>query len=391
MRYDNAQPLRKKIVALLLAGYAVLAIAVVVIGYLQFREFAIGERVRLARGLTGLVAESIDGDRVSAYIEQGRAAEGYDAVESRLYRLRDAYPDVKFLYVYQVREDGCHVVFDLNTADVAASEPGAVVAFDDSFLKYRDDLLAGGEVPPVVSNDQFGHLLTVYTPVRDSSGSCVCYAAADFSVGLIQRYGLAFMGRVALLFLGVLALVFLVSMRFMDRRFFRPMGNMNRIAYQDALTGVGNKTAYDARAKALNAAINRRRASFAIAVVDVNFLKKVNDTYGHDRGNIYLIASAFEVTRAFGADNVYRTGGDEFAVVLEGEDVSRLDAMLDSFREAIDHRQADESLRPWERVSAAVGASRFDPRQDASADSVLKRADAEMYRNKLAMKAARTD
>ena len=55
MRYDNAQPLRKKIVALLLAGYAVLAVAVIVIGYLQFREFAIGERVRLTvTGYPGL-------------------------------------------------------------------------------------------------------------------------------------------------------------------------------------------------------------------------------------------------------------------------------------------------------------------------------------------------
>ena len=60
-------------------------------------------------------------------------------------------------------------------------------------------------------------------------------------------------------------------------------------------------------------------------------------------------------------------------------------------QEAIAARlQADESLKPWEKVSAAIGLAKFDPETDADAEEVFRRADETMYRNKVAMKAVRT-
>ena len=62
--------------------------------------------------------------------------------------MRDAYPDIVYLYVYQIREDGCHVVFDLDTDNVPASQPGEVEDFDQSFSHCIPDLLAGKTVDP---------------------------------------------------------------------------------------------------------------------------------------------------------------------------------------------------------------------------------------------------
>jgi len=136
--------------------------------------------------LNSLIADGLDVDHINDYIEQGRAHPDYEWIEKHLYKLRDAYPDIVFLYVYQIREDGCHVVFDLETEDLPADQPGEVVEFDESFRDYIPDLLAGREVKPVISRDTYGFLLTIYTPLYDSQGVCQCYAAVDYSMDLLS-------------------------------------------------------------------------------------------------------------------------------------------------------------------------------------------------------------
>lgn len=74
------------------------------------------------------------------------------------------------------------MVFDLETEDLPADQPGEVVEFDESFRDYIPDLLAGREVKPVISRDTYGFLLTIYTPLYDSQGVCQCYAAVDYSM-----------------------------------------------------------------------------------------------------------------------------------------------------------------------------------------------------------------
>lgn len=144
---------RARILVPLFVGFLVMAMAFVAISYVEFRAHTIDDCVDYAYGLNSLIADDLDMDHVNDYIEQGRAHPDYERIERHLYKLRDAYPDIVFLYVYQIREDGCHVVFDLDTEDVPASQPGEVVDFDASFAKYIPDLLAGKAVKPVISRE----------------------------------------------------------------------------------------------------------------------------------------------------------------------------------------------------------------------------------------------
>jgi len=80
------------------------------------------------------------------------------------------------------------VVFDLDTEEVQGEAPGTVVEFDETFIPYVDTLLAGGRIDTIVSDDKYGWLLTEYEPVYDSTGKCVCYAAADVSMNVIRVY-----------------------------------------------------------------------------------------------------------------------------------------------------------------------------------------------------------
>ena len=166
---------------------------------------------------------------------------------------------------------------------------------------------------------------------------------------------------------------------------------MDEIAHKDSLTGVKNKTSYAEEIAELDKKISAGDAEFCIVMVDVNFLKRINDTYGHEHGNSYLKNACRLTCAVFGKENVYRIGGDEFVVILEGEKVFLSKYFVEQFKSEMKRKDSNASLEPWEKVSAAVGVAYYDKQQDKSADEVFKRADKEMYANKLAMKAQRRD
>ncbi|MBR2761365.1 MAG: diguanylate cyclase [Solobacterium sp.] len=384
-------PLRAKILIPVTLGLILLSIAFLGISYYTFRQYTIDDCIDYARGLNSLVSLEVDHDHIDDYIEQGRDYPGYTEIETKLYHLRDAYPDAKFLYLYQIREDGCHVVFDLDTPELEGGVPGEVVPFDPSFEPYRDDLLAGREVQPIISDDSFGYLLTVYTPIYDSAGLCKCYAAVDISMDDIGFYTMIVIRSLFSMTLAILLVFFILSIFFTDRRIVKPMKHMENKAYHDTLTGLLNRTALSDTYLTLNSEIAENTANFTIVMIDINYLKKVNDTYGHDKGNEYLINSANLVSECFGKENVYRAGGDEFVVVRRKKEQASLPAEIQAFREKMESLGKDDSISPWQKVSAAVGSAQYEEGRDESAQGVLKRADAMMYENKLAMKAARTD
>ena len=582
---DHANPRRSvktRIVAIVMTGILLVIIASAVITYHLYKESTISECIRLAEGLTKLAVDAIDPDHVTDYLAKGKEADGYLATESRLYQIQASYPNVEYLYVYRILEDGCHVVFDLDTEMVPGQEPGEVAEFDQSFDAYREALLAGDEVPTIISNDTYGYLLTVYKPLYDNSGHCVCYVGIDFSMNDIRLFGYRFILRIMMIMSGFLVIILLLILACINGSIIAPINGITRItqsfsydtkesreqnlrkirslsiqtgdeienlhqtiikntedslaqekkqqeqterisaineiyanmyevdmitmsisvlkyvsfafkekvekndtdaqtlikqgllisvdepfldaalefadlstlndrlrdtdiitleirtkfktwsrcriivscrdkegnvtkflwlaedidkevrarerlheiAFTDALTGLGNKSAYDEATRPFDEAIaagSGEDLSFAILMIDLNFLKKVNDTYGHENGNIYLVNCGNMVRKIYGESNSYRFGGDEFVVVLSGKKARESESLTSEFKAEIKRLQEDPTLKPWEKVSAAVGISHFDPATDISVEEVFKRADQNMYEDKIAMKAERKD
>ena len=159
----------------------------------------------------------------------------------------------------------------------------------------------------------------------------------------------------------------------------------------DALTGLRNRNGYDSAVKDLEWKIESGDAEFGIAMIDLNFLKRVNDTYGHDKGNVMIRKCSRMVCDIFKHSPVFRIGGDEFVVILQGHDYEHIDDLRREMEQQMNEWAKDDSLKNWEKVSAAFGYASFDPEQDNNADSVFKRADKAMYHNKKEMKAVRTE
>ena len=150
-------------------------------------------------------------------------------------------------------------------------------------------------------------------------------------------------------------------------------------AVVDALTGVKNKHAYlDAEAQIDRRIAERSQPPFAVVMLDVNDLKKVNDTDGHQAGDQYLRSACKIICDTFAHSPVFRIGGDEFAVIAQGRDYERLDELIGKIR---DHNAG--AFRSG-GVVIACGMSRFDG--DARAASVFERADRGMYENKKTLK-----
>ena len=163
---------------------------------------------------------------------------------------------------------------------------------------------------------------------------------------------------------------------------------MDRAANIDALTKVRNKRAYDLEIERVDREIRGGKTAFGLAMIDLNYLKMTNDTYGHERGNEALRMLCGAICRVFKHSPVFRVGGDEFVVVLENSDYEQLDDLKEAFEQEL--RGMQDNREPWARISAAAGYALFDPGLDADMESIFKRADRRMYERKKAMKAERT-
>ena len=160
---------------------------------------------------------------------------------------------------------------------------------------------------------------------------------------------------------------------------------MQKMAYTDGLTELANRAAYHEK----EGEIPAQGKHCFIVQLDINFLKKVNDVYGHAEGDKHIINSARIIRDSFeGIGTAYRTGGDEFVVIAEDCDESAIEPAL----RRIDASSAayNETEHPPVPIQLAYGWAEYKPGEDEF-EEVVKLADKRMYDNKVAMKGVRTD
>ena len=153
--------------------------------------------------------------------------------------------------------------------------------------------------------------------------------------------------------------------------------------YRDKLTGLSNTTAYARKCGEIE---NYTAAGmkYAVIVFDVNFLKKINDTYGHEAGNELIRSAADTIKKVFTESPVFRIGGDEFVAILESEgDYENRDELLKKFDETVANTELtfhDEG----EIFSIARGIGIWEEGKDYA--TVFQEADEAMYLHKSAIK-----
>jgi diguanylate cyclase (GGDEF)-like protein len=204
-------------------------------------------------------------------------------------------------------------------------------------------------------------------------------AAPPDAVSLLQAVDLAH----ALPLLGIVALPVIGTTAFVLMCLERIRGQWQRAASTDYLTGLANRrTVAESGERALHAA-RRLEAPLAVAILDADHFKRVNDTWGHATGDRALqhLANLLETT-ARRSDLPGRLGGEEFVLLLEGADPAMALAAAGRFRDAL---RAQPLLLDGEplALTVSIGIAVLGP-DDRHFDDLLRRADAALYAAKAA-------
>lgn len=113
------------------------------------------------------------------------------------------------------------------------------------------------------------------------------------------------------------------------------IAQIQHAASTDYLTELSNRRAFFHNAEQRIAEYTKRNIHYCLAVLDIDYFKKVNDNYGHDVGDQVLKMLALYMRKHFGAGLTARLGGEEFSVLLHGLDTDQLYNKLDDFRRDI--------------------------------------------------------
>ncbi len=232
--------LQTKIVMTIAFSTIVIALSVTVISMLHYHHTLLEERESFGTDVAMLAASEIDPEKVDAWLEEGEDSEGYAQTQAKLQTIFDTSENIDYLYVYQIREDGCHVVFDMDTPEVKGDDVGAVIPFDKGFSDHIQDLIQGKAIDPIVTDDTFGWLLTIYIPVYDKNGRCTCYAAADISMERLTAAERIFLTKIVSLFSASLIMLMILGLTFTKMAIIHPINSMadaaNAFAYTDPET-----------------------------------------------------------------------------------------------------------------------------------------------------------
>jgi diguanylate cyclase (GGDEF)-like protein/PAS domain S-box-containing protein len=161
---------------------------------------------------------------------------------------------------------------------------------------------------------------------------------------------------------------------------------LDRMAHFDALTGLPNRLLLADRLQQGMAQAARRGQTLAVAYLDLDGFKAINDTQGHAVGDQLLISLAQQMKQALReGDTMARISGDEFVAVLPDlTDVADCTPLLNRLLAAASHPLQVGNLSL--RVSASLGVSFYPQAQEVEADQLLRQADQAMYQAKVAGK-----
>ena len=216
--------------------FGIAAAVVTIVSFNLFRDTMVQSEAEYATDTAKFAASMLDGDKIDEYLERKDSAEGYFRIKKYYGLILNSSDRIQYLYVYQIKEDGCHVVFDIDTPDTPASETGEVIPFDESFAPYIEDLLAGREIDPIITDDTYGWLLSSYVPVYDSNNRCKCYVCVDIAMPNIAEVERTFTFRMTTLLLGFFITILTLSVYLAKRFIVNPVNSLAKLAGDFAYT-----------------------------------------------------------------------------------------------------------------------------------------------------------
>ncbi len=162
----------------------------------------------------------------------------------------------------------------------------------------------------------------------------------------------------------------------------KALEKLEDMSLKDELTGVYNRRfAYEILTKQIQTA-NRDNGHFVICFIDIDHLKRVNDSYGHSAGDELIITVATTLQNSIrSSDFLFRMGGDEFLLLFPKAKLKESRDLVERFRKKISKKKIQGIP-----INFSFGLSEYSPGDLSSTSDLIKLADSEMYKDKLRKK-----
>lgn len=222
-------PLGRKAAAAMLIIALALSFASVFFSYNTYRSAMDEHYMRLGTGLARTAATQIDADALAGYLESGRTDEAYDSTRQILMDIQKSN-DIAFLYVVKPMPDGAYYIFDTDDTENSCHLGFFEKYYPGPFTENLDAFLAGEPVAPIISNQEFGWLLSVFYPIRDSQGDMAAYVCADLSMNQVKQDQQSFLTRAVLILTLVSLLLAGLFLMLIRRTVVQPINRLSRAA-----------------------------------------------------------------------------------------------------------------------------------------------------------------
>jgi diguanylate cyclase (GGDEF)-like protein/PAS domain S-box-containing protein len=173
--------------------------------------------------------------------------------------------------------------------------------------------------------------------------------------------------------------------KFVEDQLAKANRRLEALAAQDGLTGLANRRAFDDALSREHKRVKRQKKGLGLAMIDVDWFKPFNDSYGHLAGDECLrrLGKAIADTANRAGDSVARYGGEEFVVLLPDTDELGAALMGERIRDSVARLAIEHRASPLGVVSVSVGIAATEPRApDGGPDALLRLADRALYEAK---------
>lgn len=205
--------------------------------YQRFHNRMIDQYTRMAKGVTQLMVNAFDGDKVDEYIKYNYELPEYVDTVNYLYTLRDTFPDILYMYIYRFEGDGGHVIIDLDAdwwENGEGYDPGYLWSLDEieePFASHLAEVMRGEQIAGYSEQTkEDGYLFTYTRPVFKSDGSYACTVCVDFSMDYLSGMDKAFTLRLALIVLVIGVIVLILDFHIVRKRITHPINELSNCA-----------------------------------------------------------------------------------------------------------------------------------------------------------------
>ena len=289
--------------------------------------------------------------------------------------LRNQYPDMQIVEVTSI-EEGLHKVEKGNLFGYVDVLPTTYYAIQKRFpsLKIAGRFEQNWQLGMAVRNDE-PELLRIFEKAIASVDEKAKQGIINDWISVRYEQGVDYRLLRRVLFIGIAVLAFVLYRQYLLQTYNR---KLEKISVTDPLTGCFNRLKIEQCLEQQESLFNRYKQPFSVILCDIDYFKKINDTFGHLAGDAVLIEMVALLNRRLrNTDILGRWGGEEFLIITPNTDLSGATALA----EALCLQLSDHELTTVGHQTASFGVAEFN-RDSHSISHLISQVDEALYQAK---------